>query len=236
MRMRELEERTGVSREVIRIMLREGLLPEPRRPARNAAEYDEAHVRGVAAVRELQQSSRMTLAQIKAALNDGGLENSRPNATFAHLDALLAGLFGMDEAPPVDLSTLERRLPHARHDAAVFERLGMLRILHGSDGDALTLADARLVEIWGAIRDAGFVEEAGFPPDNIAFYLDAAKVVAQREAEVFFSNSQVPIDELDAARMLHVALPLMLDFFGLLRLKAFMNDLEQRRTPFVTGG
>jgi hypothetical protein len=112
----------------------------------------------------------------------------------------------------------------------------MLRILHGSDGDALTLADARLVEIWGAIRDAGFVEEAGFPPDNIAFYVDAAKVVAQREAEVFFSNSQVPIDELDAARMLHVALPLMLDFFGLLRLKAFMNDLEQRRTPFVTGG
>ncbi|WP_390902446.1 MerR family DNA-binding transcriptional regulator [Sphingomonas bisphenolicum] len=32
--MRELEERTGVHRETIRVYLREGLIPEPARPAK----------------------------------------------------------------------------------------------------------------------------------------------------------------------------------------------------------
>ena len=69
MKMRELEERTGVDREVIRIMIREGLLPEPQRPARNAAEYDEGHVSGIATIRHLQQTSRMTLKEIRSALS-----------------------------------------------------------------------------------------------------------------------------------------------------------------------
>lgn len=227
--MRELEERTGVNREVIRIMLREGLLPDPVRPARNKAEYDEAHVRGIAAVRELQQSSRMTLREIKAALDGDGLESTRSGATFTHLDALLGGLFGVDEKPAVEIAALEQRLPQARRDALAFEKLGMLRIIDSPGGGALTLGDARLVEIWGAIREAGFVEEAGFPPDNIAFYLDAARTVARREAETFFGNRRIPIGEDDAARMLHIALPLMLDFFGQLRLKSFMQELDRRK-------
>jgi DNA-binding transcriptional MerR regulator len=227
--MRELEQRTGVHREVIRIMIREGLLPEPKRPARNSAEYDEAHVRGIAAVRELQQSSRMTLKEIKAVLDEGGLDSARPAATSQHLDSLLAGLFGLDQAPPVSLSALAARMPHAYNDAAAFAELGMLELINTPEGGtSLTLGDARLVEIWGAIREAGFVEETGFPPDNIAFYLDAAKGIARREAEIFFGNSKVTVTEEQAARMLHIALPLMLDFFGLLRLKAFMQAVKDR--------
>ena len=42
MKMRELEARTGVDREVIRVYFRKGLLPEPHRPARTAADYGEA--------------------------------------------------------------------------------------------------------------------------------------------------------------------------------------------------
>lgn len=228
MKMRELEHRTGVSREVIRIMLREGLLPEPVRPARNAAEYDEAHVRGVASIRQLQQSSRMTLKEIKAALDGGGFDRLRSTTTFAHLDSLLAGLFGLNEAPPVTLDTLQLRSPDARRDAAAFQKLGMLQIFKHDGQDAVGLADARLVDIWGQIREAGFVEEIGFPPENIAFYLDAARHVAYCEVETFLGNSSVPIEEGRAAEMLHTALPLMLDFFGLLRLKSFMKTLSSR--------
>lgn len=231
MKMQELERRTGVNREAIRIMIRHGLLPEPKRPARNAAEYDDAHVRGIAAVRELQQSSRMTLKEIKEVLEGGNLNGAQPTAAVPHLDALLAGLFGLVEVPMVDLAVLEARWPHARRDAAAFEHLKMLEIIKGPSDGALSRTDARMIEIWGAIREAGFIEETGFPPDNIAFYLDAAKLVARREAEVFFSNSRVPIDDKQGARMLHTALPLMLDFFGVLRLKEFMAELDKRAVP-----
>ena len=56
MKMRELERRTGVNRETIRVYLREGLLKAPLRPKANVAEYDESHVQGILAIRELQRT------------------------------------------------------------------------------------------------------------------------------------------------------------------------------------
>ena len=44
LKMRDLERETGVGREAIRFYLREGLLPEPTRPARNVAHYTQEHV------------------------------------------------------------------------------------------------------------------------------------------------------------------------------------------------
>jgi DNA-binding transcriptional MerR regulator len=231
MKMQELERRTGVDREVIRIMLRERLLPQPHRPTRNSAEYDETHVTAVGAVRELQQSSRMTLREIKAALDANGLNGAGPVGAFRHIDALLGSRFGRASAPPVSLSAIEANHPEARHDAEAFEALEMLQIDRAGPDEALSMWDARLVEIWGEIRKAGFVEETGYPPENIAFYLEAAKMVARNEFEIFFGQSKVPITHEQSANMLHVALPLMLDFFGLLRLKAFFQLLQERQDP-----
>ena len=43
MKMAELERRSGVGRETIRYYIREGLLPEPERRARNVAVYGDVH-------------------------------------------------------------------------------------------------------------------------------------------------------------------------------------------------
>jgi DNA-binding transcriptional MerR regulator len=226
MKMRELEARTGVDREVIRIYFRKGLLPEPHRPTRNAADYGEAHVRAITAVRELQRRSRLTLDQIKSALDGGGLEGGS-TAAYQHLEALLSVRFGLDEHPVVDLAALKVRNPSAEHDAEVFAAMGMISLIEAEGGVQLSLNDARLVEIWGAIRETGFTEETGFPPENIGFYLKAAEMVGAMEAKVFREGSQGRIGEEAAASMLHIALPLMLDFFGLLRLKAFMREISK---------
>jgi DNA-binding transcriptional MerR regulator len=223
MKMRELEQRTGVNREVIRIMIREGLLPQPQRLSRNAAEYDEAHVRGIAAIRRLQQSTRLTFKEIRAAMAGNG---GSPASAYVSLEELLVSRFGLENPQPVPISNLAERYPSAERDAHAFAAMGMLSIVgHGPDA-SLSLTDARLVEIWGAIREAGFVEESGFPPENIAFYRDAAQMVARNEARIFFQNSREKIDDEKSASMLHVALPLMLDFLGLLRMKAFLSELH----------
>jgi DNA-binding transcriptional MerR regulator len=227
MKMRELEERTGVDREVIRIMIREGLLPEPYRPARNAAEYDEGHVSGVATIRHLQQTSRMTLKEIKSALSGESLDRPGPVSVYNQLETLLSRSFGLEQPATVSLQSLCERYPRAERDALAFEGMGMLKLLQTSQGCSLSLTDARLVEIWGKIREAGFVEEHGFPPENISFYQEAAELVARHEASVFFRGSDGAISEEDAARMLEIALPLMLDFFGLLRIKAFMTSVHK---------
>lgn len=227
MKMRELEERTGVDREVIRIMIREGLLPEPLRPARNAAEYDEGHVSGIATIRHLQHTSRMTLKEIKSALLGEALERPGPASAYSHLETLLSQSFGLEQPTTVSLQSLCERYPQAERDARAFAAMGMLALISTDDGSSLSLTDARLVEIWGKIREAGFVEEQGFPPENISFYQEAAELVARHEASVFFRGSDGAIKAEDAAKMLQTALPLMLDFFGLLRIKAFMANVHQ---------
>jgi DNA-binding transcriptional MerR regulator len=226
MRMRELEEKTGVDREVIRILLRKGLLPEPLRPAKNQAQYDESHVRAITVVRELQRGSRLTLDQIKELLDGSRLDSGAGAATYQHLEELLAIRFGLDETRLIALKAIAERTPVAEQDAQTFARMGMVDIVDDGEEARLSLTDARLIEIWSQIRELGFVEESGFPPENIAFYLQAAEEVAAREAEVFLQGSAGRITEENAAAMLQGALPLMLDFFGLLRLKAFMRNIH----------
>lgn len=231
MKMRELEERTGVDREVIRILLRKGLIPEPRRPARNVADYDENHVRAVISIRELQRDSRLTLDEIGSALRGEGLEGRTDASVYRHLENLLALRFGIEQSRFIPLSTIAARFPQAERDARAFEKMGMLSIIKGDTGAQLSFTDARLVEIWGEIREAGFVEETGFPPENIAFYLEAAELVATREAAIFFQGSAGKISEDRAASMLQTALPLMSDFFGLLRLKSFIRSVREITAP-----
>lgn len=226
MKMRELEEKTGVDREVIRILLRKGLLPEPRRLARNAAEYDETHVRAISVVRDLQRGSRLTLDQIKDALAGTGPGRDAGASAYHQLEELLAIRFGLNENPYVPLATLAKRHPMAERDARAFAAMSMVTLVDTPDGPQLTLTDARLVEIWAHIRSAGFIEETGFPPENIAFYLDAARHVARMEAKVFLNGSAGRIPDDKGAAMLQEALPLMLDFFGLLRLKEFMSTIH----------
>jgi hypothetical protein len=132
----------------------------------------------------------------------------------------------IETSPLVSLASLQAQHPAAERDARAFERLGMLAIVETDGVPHLSMSDARLVEIWGRIRDAGFVEETGFPPENIAFYRDAAELVAKHEAAIYLSGSAGQIGDEKGAEMLHMALPLMLDFFGLLRIKAFMRNIH----------
>lgn len=227
MKMRELEARTGVNRETIRVLFRHGLLPEPERPARNVADYGESHVRAILAIRELQRESGLTLPQIRAALAGHAPQRRVEAGAFQHLEEVLAMRVGFEEEKAVPVSTLLDRNPYAHNDAAVLASLDIVTLLEGMEGPQLSLTDAKLVEIWGRMRGAGFMEGTGFSPDILAYYLHASEYVAANEAKLFLDRTEGKILEEDAANMLQMALTLMLDFFGLLRLKAFMRNLHQ---------
>jgi DNA-binding transcriptional MerR regulator len=227
MKMRDLETRTGVNRETIRVYLREGVVPQPSRPARNVADYGEDHVRAILAVRKLQRDSAMTLPQIKHVL-EGGAANRPVGATaFAHLEELVSARVGIENSF-VSLSTMMGQNPKADIDAAALDRIGVITLIDTADGPALSVTDAGLVNIWGRMRMAGFDEDRGFPPDILGYYIEAAEYVAGKEAELFLERVEGRIDEDEAATMLEFALPTMLDFFGLIRLKAFLRSIGSK--------
>lgn len=224
MKMRELEARTGVNRETIRVYLREGVVPQPSRPARNVADYGEEHVRAIMAVRRLQRDSAMTLPQISHVLAGGSASRPVGATAFGHLEELLAARVGVRESL-VPLDALVKQTPHAADDARALDRIGAIQLVHTQLGPALSVTDAGLVNIWGRMRVAGFDEDSGFPPDILGYYIEAAEYVAGKEAQIFLTQVEDRIEEDEAANMLEFALPAMLEFFGLIRLKFFLRNV-----------
>ncbi len=226
MKMRDLETRTGVSRETIRVYLRHGLVPAPARPARNVADYDDSHVRTILAVRDLQRDSGLTLRQIAGVLSGQHTQRRIEAGAFQNLEALVASRVGIDDQL-VMIAALQASVPFAAHDAQVMQTIGLVDIIDTTSGAALSLTDARLVGIWGEMRTHGFTEENGFPPNILTFYVEPAETIAAQEASIFLDRTEGKIDEDAAAAMLQKALPAMLDFFGLLRVKAFLRHIHR---------
>lgn len=227
MKMRELETRTGVNRETIRVYFREGLLPEPSRPARNVADYDEDHVRAILAVRRLQREAGMTLPQIKATLKGDSTGLSIGASAFTHLEELVSARLGVRQGL-VPLESLLEQNAKALIDAQVLHRIGIIDLVEPPEGPMLTITDAGLVNIWGRMREIGFDEDHGFPPEILDYYIEAAEYVAGKEARFFLERVEGRITEAEAAAMLEFALPMMLDFFGIMRQRAFLRNIRDK--------
>ena len=65
MKISELSQRTGVSKETVHYYIREGLLPKPRKRGRNIAVYDDRYVERIRLIKELQDRYFLPLALIK---------------------------------------------------------------------------------------------------------------------------------------------------------------------------
>lgn len=229
MKMRELEERTGVNRETIRVYLREGLIPKPLRPSRTVADYAEEHVQAILAVRRLQRQNRLTLAQIKAIIGGEGTEARVEASAFDQLEQLVAHRVGTD-GPPVVITSLLDRYPYAVEDAHALSKIGILDIIQTEHSEALSITSAQLVRIWGDMRKAGFDQPLDYTPEILGFYTEAADFVGGWEAKTFMERVDGRINVDEAAAMVEHALPLMLDFFGLMRQRAFFRHVEAIRT------
>src|SRR5579871_1914491 len=112
MKMKELEEQTGVRREMIRFYFRNGLLPEPARPKPNVAIYGEEHVRSIHAIRRLQTEQRLSIEEIKRAVNGQAAPRPGDPMAFQHLDELVAARLGADQTL-VPLDSVKDRNPKA---------------------------------------------------------------------------------------------------------------------------
>jgi len=104
LKIRDLVERTGVSRETVHYYIREGLLPKPRKRGRNIADYDDSYVERIRMIKELQDNYFLPLAVIKNILKyrkkspEGQSFLSLRREYFRPVDQLLPGEISGEEA------------------------------------------------------------------------------------------------------------------------------------------
>lgn len=80
------------------------------------------------------------------------------------------------------------------------------------------------------MRKAGFDAHLDYTPDILGFYVEAADFVGKWEATTFLERVEGRVGVDEAADLVEQALPLMLDFFGVLRQRAFFRHFDQLRS------
>ncbi|MFN8578319.1 MAG: MerR family transcriptional regulator [Candidatus Sericytochromatia bacterium] len=78
-RIKQLIEKTGVSRETIHFYLTEGLLPEPNKKTKNMSWYSQEHIERLNLIKELQEKQFLPLKVIKAILTNAEDFNFTPD-------------------------------------------------------------------------------------------------------------------------------------------------------------
>ena len=224
MRMRELETRSGVGRETIRFYIREGLLPEPARAARNSASYSEAHVARLGLIKRLQEERFLPLAVIRGILDGEAAPWLEPQA-FPGLDALLRDRIDHD-APRVAAATLVATGGAAQDTLDEARASGLVTV---DDAGTLSARDAAILRVLGDLDRIGFRRDRGFTPGMVGMYQDFVDWITAQEMRFFFEATAGHVDEAEAADMAERGIGVVNELIGLMRTKALLRRLESRR-------
>ena len=157
LKMRDLEARTGISREAIHFYLREGLLPEPARPKRNVAHYSEEHVVRIKVIKRLQEERFLPLGVIKTMLNDADFGSVSTADDLPAFELAFLSLLNGD-APAADRSLAAVAAQSGLPEGELVElgELGVIEIRTVRGERSLDYRDAAIVERWARLHELGY--------------------------------------------------------------------------------
>jgi DNA-binding transcriptional MerR regulator len=232
LKMKDLERATGVGRESIRFYIREGLLPQPERPGRNVAYYDESFVERIRFIKELQSKRYLPLNVIKAIVAaDAAPSPGEVEALLALDGKLFPSVAGAPATPRERLSALAQRTGLPAREIRELADGGLCEIITADGEQWLEGSAVRIVELWGRMRAAGFTRELGFETEQCRLYVDMVHWVAREELRLFTRGitGRVPADK--AARMAEQGIDLINQMLGLLRKETLLRYVAQGNVP-----
>jgi DNA-binding transcriptional MerR regulator len=228
--MKDLERATGVGRESIRFYIREGLLPEPERPARNVAFYDDSYVERIRFIKELQQKRYLPLQVIKSIVAADATPSRAEIDTLLALDGkLFPSVRGALVQTGERVRHLAARVGLSAREIRGLAGLGAVEIVK-RDGDQWLDAPAvRLVEIWARLRAAGFAAAFGF--EYLRLCIDTVRWLAHEELRLFVRDVAGHLSTEQAARMAEQGIDLSNQLLAVLHKQTLLHYVATGNVP-----
>jgi DNA-binding transcriptional MerR regulator len=229
LKMRDLERATGVGRETIRFYIREGLLPEPKRPGRNVAWYEPGFVDRIALIKELQQKRFLPLHVIKSILGGDGARPSRNEVrALLELDGkLFPAVAGEPALPPERVESIGRRTGLGTAEIRTIAATGAIELVRRDGGEWVEGDAVRIVEIWSTLRRSGFAEDLGFRAEELRLYVDMVRWLAREELRLFTRKIANRVETEAVRRMAEAGITHLNQLIGLLRKMTLLRYIAE---------
>lgn len=228
LKMKELEQATGVGRETIRFYIHAGLLPEPERLGRNVALYEASFVDRIRLIKELQQKRYLPLRVIKAIVAGDAALAPAEVQTLVDLDRQLFRAAGIDrQPPPVKLGELARRTGVPPAEIRKLAAIGAIEITTRKGLQWLDDPGVRIVELWAKLRAAGFTDALGFDVETLRLYVDVVRWMAREELRVFARGVTGKTDAEQLTAMAEAAIEILNQLIGVLRTSVLLRSIAQ---------
>lgn len=231
MKMKELERRTGVSREAIRFYIREGLVPEPERPKKNVARYQDTHVDAIKLIKHLQEDQQLPLDVIKPMIRAQSHLSKVDKKAIPAIDALLAkGLASEEESDRVSLEDASAQTGLSGDTIMAMDDIGMISIEMDEAGERMLNAqDFAIVRQWSALQDLSFADGAGFSLQTAQLYVQFIHWLVDQELSIFLSQVAGRMGAAKAADAAAQAIGPVNEMIGLMRSTALERKLRDLR-------
>ena len=186
--MRDLERITGFPRATILFYIKEGLLPEPQKTARNMAYYDRRFVDGLKLIREMKERHNLSLQQTKQVLQHGigGMDIA---LLMDVRDRLFRKIAADPDQPGV---TWEKLRAETGLDETTLQRLAAMNLVFsqpgGGEGEPLYHHDNIVVGM--LFKRAA---ELGIPLETLAPVSRNLTEIASFEVEAFLQHIAQPM-------------------------------------------
>ncbi len=224
-RIKDLVEKTGITKETIHFYISEGLLPRAKKTSRNMAWYGDEHIERLRQIKELQEKQFLPLKAIKAVLND---EKDYPFTPEQQklITAIQRKMNAAEATAPqtAKLDEIAARYKITAEEIAEFVDIGMLEV--DAERGEVRAEDEEILRIWADLRDIGFRRDRGFTPRDAEMFLDIIDVLFNQEVERLTPRVS-GLDEDEGERML---------IEGVMRVNELLGHLHLRKIKkFVTG-
>lgn len=223
LKMSELAERSGVPAATIKHYLREGLLGEPVRTARNMAWYRPEEIERLRLIKRLQEQRFMPLKAIKRVLEEEDPE--RLSALIEVEDRILERAVRASETGRVSRAEVRRRyqLP-----AVVLDRLAELRVLT-PNARGYDAYDVQIIEAIARFRAGGYDERLGFTVYETLRYREALAPLVEEEVRTLLDRLAGEVDVDRAAEIVASGAQPLRELIGAMHSKLLLEELRRQR-------
>lgn len=220
-KIKDLIEKTGVSRQTIHFYLSEGLLQAPQKTSKNMSWYSQEHIERLKQIKELQEKQFLPLKAIKAVLN-----NANNHQFTKQQQELIFSLKKQLNKNNKAEKQINLKTAISKANISKTEIIEMQQINYISNNkNKINYKDKELIELWINLKELGLNKDKGFSPKDLEIFTEISEIIFNHEFKIFADKlSDLAPD--DAFKLINNAVPIVNKIISILHQKKIEQFID----------